>query len=87
MAPVKQEAEAEALQANVQVQTQGQKESHEATASDEKTVNSEEDTPISSTAESYKKIDPPPNGGLLAWLQVLGSFFLYFNCWYVTVQG
>ncbi|KAI1618426.1 MFS transporter, MCP family, solute carrier family 16, member 10 [Exophiala viscosa] len=24
---------------------------------------------------------PPPNGGTLAWLQVLGAFFLYFNSW------
>lgn len=24
---------------------------------------------------------PPPNGGFYAWLQVLGSFFLFFNCW------
>lgn len=26
--------------------------------------------------------DGPPDGGLKAWLQVLGSFFLFFNCWY-----
>jgi hypothetical protein len=24
---------------------------------------------------------PPPNGGFKAWLQVAGSFFLFFNCW------
>lgn len=24
---------------------------------------------------------PPPNGGAKAWLQVAGSFFLFFNCW------
>lgn len=24
---------------------------------------------------------PPPNGGLAAWLQVLGAFFLLFNTW------
>jgi hypothetical protein len=24
-----------------------------------------------------------PNGGLTAWLQVLGAFFLFFNSWYV----
>lgn len=22
-----------------------------------------------------------PNGGLQAWLQVLGAFFMYFNTW------
>lgn len=25
---------------------------------------------------------PPPNGGLEAWSQVVGSFFLFFNSWY-----
>ncbi len=25
--------------------------------------------------------DGPPNGGLTAWLQVLGSFMLFFNTW------
>ncbi|KAK5208754.1 hypothetical protein LTR72_001318 [Exophiala xenobiotica] len=25
--------------------------------------------------------EPPPNGGWLAWMQVLGAFFLYFNSW------
>jgi hypothetical protein len=24
---------------------------------------------------------PPPNGGLLAWMQVLGAFFLNFDTW------
>jgi MFS family permease len=27
---------------------------------------------------------PPPNGGLVAWLQVAGSWCLMFNCWYVV---
>jgi len=27
-----------------------------------------------------------PNGGLTAWLQVLGSFFLFFNSWYLPVS-
>lgn len=26
---------------------------------------------------------PPPNRGLVAWLQVAGAFFLFFNCWSV----
>ena len=24
---------------------------------------------------------PPPNGGLNAWIQVLGAHFLFFNSW------
>lgn len=24
---------------------------------------------------------PPPNGGVVAWLQVAGAFFLFFNSW------
>lgn len=24
---------------------------------------------------------PPPDGGLVAWLQVAGAFFLFFNSW------
>jgi hypothetical protein len=34
--------------------------------------------PIISTTTT---INPPPNGGLTAWLQVAGSFFLFFNTW------
>ena len=36
-------------------------------------------------ADEQKFLDPgpPPNGGYYAWLQVAGSFFLFFNCWYV----
>jgi hypothetical protein len=36
-------------------------------------------------ANEQKFLDPgpPPNGGYYAWLQVAGSFFLFFNCWYV----
>ena len=26
-------------------------------------------------------VSPPPNGGLVAWLQVLGSWMLFFNTW------
>jgi hypothetical protein len=35
------------------------------------------------TIVSEKEHDPgpPPNGGFRAWLQVAGSFFLFFNCW------
>jgi hypothetical protein len=26
-------------------------------------------------------VGDPPNGGLVAWLQVVGAFFLFFNSW------
>lgn len=34
-----------------------------------------------STSSVEQKEDPIPNGGLVAWLQVLGSFFLFLNTW------
>lgn len=37
------------------------------------------------TEQESREPDPPPNGGTVAWLQVLGSFFLFFNCWYVLL--
>ena len=27
----------------------------------------------------------PPDGGLIAWLQVLGCFFCWFNSWYESM--
>jgi len=36
------------------------------------------------TNQSVNNINSVPNGGLKAWLQVLGAFFLMFNTWYVT---
>lgn len=35
-----------------------------------------------STLEQPMTIFTPPNGGLLAWLQVAGAFVLFFNSWY-----
>ncbi|PYI05354.1 MFS general substrate transporter [Aspergillus sclerotiicarbonarius CBS 121057] len=38
----------------------------------------------SSSCSVAKTPGPPsdiPNGGFMAWYQVLGSFFLFFNCW------
>lgn len=26
---------------------------------------------------------PAPNGGLIAWLQVVACFFIFFNTWFV----
>ncbi|KAK3994999.1 major facilitator superfamily domain-containing protein [Cladorrhinum sp. PSN332] len=34
-----------------------------------------------SPASVLTSSSPPPDGGLLAWLQVLGAFFLNFNTW------
>lgn len=34
--------------------------------------------PVATTASGPP---PPPDGGLLAWLHVLGAFFLFFNSW------
>jgi hypothetical protein len=39
--------------------------------------------PIQSRHPSVKDASKIPNGGLWAWLQVLGGFFLLFNSWYV----
>lgn len=38
---------------------------------------------LSSDSSATIKLDlkGPPNGGLKAWIQVLGAFFLYFNTW------
>jgi hypothetical protein len=33
------------------------------------------------TNHSVNNINSVPNGGLKAWLQVLGAFFLMFNTW------
>lgn len=38
--------------------------------------------PLEGVTEDIGPTDnPPPDGGLQAWLQVLGSFFLFFNSW------
>lgn len=37
-------------------------------------------------ASKQEQPEPPPNGGFFAWLQVAGSFFLFFNCWWVFKQ-
>lgn len=37
--------------------------------------------PTASVAPSVNNFASIPNGGLQAWLQVLGSFFLFVNSW------
>lgn len=53
----------------------------------------EKDTPkdvveTDSSASETKPARTIPNGGLQAWLQVVGAFFLYFNTWgeYLTTS-
>lgn len=38
-------------------------------------------TATNTRVEKASDPGPPPNGGFAAWLQVLGSFFLFFNGW------
>jgi hypothetical protein len=54
----------------------------------EKAIDAEANINISFAPEGAPVSDPdsedpgpPPNGGFRAWLQVVGSFFLFFNCW------
>ena len=39
-----------------------------------------------STTDKTSEPGPPPNGGFAAWLQVAGSFFLFFNGW-VSIES
>jgi hypothetical protein len=39
--------------------------------------------PVQSRRSSARAVSDIPNGGLMAWLQVLGAFFLLFNSWSV----
>jgi hypothetical protein len=48
----------------------------------EKTVFSKLDSEEAS--ESSTIIDNPPDGGLTAWLQVVASWMIFFNTWYVA---
>ena len=42
----------------------------------------DEDTQSSQISQPQTEVATiPPNGGLLAWLQVLGAFFFFFNPW------
>ncbi|KAL8786793.1 MAG: hypothetical protein Q9195_008051 [Heterodermia aff. obscurata] len=41
----------------------------------------ESETELNKRSEVVPEPGPPPNGGLKAWQQVLGAFFLNFNTW------
>lgn len=47
-------------------------------AKDEENANSS-----ASDSPADKETEPTFDTGLFSWLQVLGSFFLFFNSWYV----
>lgn len=43
--------------------------------------------PVQSRHPSVKDASKIPNGGLWAWLQVFGGFFLLFNTWYILFSS
>jgi hypothetical protein len=45
----------------------------------------EAETSINAVPPQATHADVIPDGGVVAWLQVLGSFFLFINCWYVAL--
>ena len=53
--------------------------------SEKKNEEAEEDY-VAITGSSDEETDEPPDGGLTAWLQVLGCYFLFFNSWCVSVN-
>jgi len=52
-------------------------------SSQEKKTASDADPPADvADVEAAAKPEGPPNGGIRAWLQVVGAFVLLFNTWY-----
>lgn len=47
----------------------------------ELTTDSVQSCSVSDLEQAEQTVDDIPNGGLVAWLQVLGAFFLWFNTW------
>lgn len=45
--------------------------------------NSQSSSPEPKSEESQPPPNPIPNGGFIAWLQVVGSFMAFLNTWYV----
>lgn len=52
----------------------------------EKSIDVRGEQNVATNQAKENELEPPPNGGLVAWMQVVGSFFLFFNCWYVNYQ-
>lgn len=47
-------------------------------------------TPVEKPEQAQAQPAPanePPNGGVTAWLQVLGSFILFLNTWYAQLYS
>lgn len=61
--------------------------SKESLEADETTRQQQDDSEAPSAPDEEKQKppvggpSPPPNGGLQAWLQVLGGWMLFFNTW------
>lgn len=72
------------VQDSASVSTQDKAEAHaRSVAQPEDTFNAAEGAPLES-AISYQSVPAQPsipNGGTLAWLQVLSGFFMFFNSW------
>ena len=47
----------------------------------ELTSESSQSCNMSDLEQADQTVDDIPNGGLVAWMQVLGAFFLWFNTW------
>jgi hypothetical protein len=60
--------------------------SSQAAEDDSDPVPTAELEPVTTKAHSVNHVDSIPNGGLIAWLQVLGSFFIFFNSWSVFIS-
>lgn len=43
---------------------------------------SSQEPPADHAPSTCKDQDPPPDGGVRAWMQVVSGFMLYFNSWY-----
>lgn len=53
----------------------------EPTSGDHVTRQKDQLEPVVSKQPSVNHVESIPNGGAMAWLQVLGGFFLFFNSW------
>lgn len=59
--------------------TKGHSISHPQRVSASDSIPADSDTEKQTRAPATSP--PPPNGGVVAWLQVAGAFFLFFNSW------